>query len=248
MPSLAYLQNQYGTGKALPGFNLPGDPLNTVHGLGGSMGRIGDTITSADGSIGPILNALNASPVCDADMACIAARARLQQSADAKNNPVLPSQTVAPTPTPYPAEVPPATTQTVSPTQTTTTQTVPTAQVIPGKEKPEPTDQNPTPTTSQAPLSPGWERPHHDRRQPADHGNHQPGGSGRPPDPASAGHRHAGAGQPPGRHRCLAAGRPDQTTRGWPRAGLLVPAGDEAGRHHPLDGGLLHSCADPDRR
>ncbi|MGV0993353.1 MAG: RND family transporter [Mycobacterium sp.] len=144
VPSLAYLQNQYGTGKALPGFNLPGDPLNTIHGLGGSMGRIGDTIATVDGSIGPILNALNASPVCDADPACVAARARLQQSADARDNPVLPSQTVAPTTPSFPAEVQPAPTQTVPPTQ-----------AIPGKEKPEPTDQNPAPTTSQAPLSPG---------------------------------------------------------------------------------------------
>ena len=159
VPSLAYLQNQYGTGKALPGFNLGSDPLNTIHGLGGSMERIDDTLTTIDGSIGPILKALNASPSCDADLSCVAARARLQQSADAKNNPVfqIPGATPTPTPTPtttatptpilYPAEV--------QPTQTTPTPTAPQAQTIPGKEKPEPTDQRPVPATASEPLSPG---------------------------------------------------------------------------------------------
>ncbi|HPX37635.1 MAG TPA: RND family transporter [Mycobacterium sp.] len=155
VPSLAYMQNQYGTGKALPGFNLPGDPLNTVHGLGGSMGRIGDSIAMADGSLGPVLNALKSSPVCDADPSCVAARARLQQSADAKNNPVFqiptatttPTTTATPTTPVYPAEVQPPPT-TPSPTGTP-------APTIPGKEKPEATDINPVPTTTRAPLSPG---------------------------------------------------------------------------------------------
>ena len=149
VPSLAYMQNQYGTGAALPGFNLPGDPLNTIHGLGGSMGRIGDSIAMADGSLGPVLNALKSSPVCDADPACIAARTRLQQSADAKTNPVFQIPTATPTPTTprYPAEVQP---QSTPPSPTATT-----SQAIPGKEKPEATDINPVPTTTSAPLSPG---------------------------------------------------------------------------------------------
>ena len=159
VPSLAFLQNQYGTGKALPGFNPGGDPLNTIHGLGGSMGRIGDTLSTVDGSIGPILKALNASPACDADLSCVAARARLQQSADAKSNPIFqipgatptPTTTASPTPVQYPAEVQPSSaTPTPTPTQTPTP-----AQTIPGKEKPDPTDLNPVPTTAAEPLSPG---------------------------------------------------------------------------------------------
>ena len=155
VPSLAFLQNQYGTGKALPGFNLGSDPLNTIHGLGGSMGRIGDTLATVDGSIGPILKALNASPACDADLSCVAARARLQQSADAKNNPVfqIPGATPTPTTTPTSTKVPfPAE---VQPTSTTPTPTPTPAQTIPGKEKPEPTDQNPVPAIGTEPLSPG---------------------------------------------------------------------------------------------
>ena len=155
VPSLAYMQNQYGTGKALPGFNLPGDPQNTIHGLGGSMGRIGDSIVMADSALGPVLKALNASPVCDADPACVAARTRLQKSSDAKTNPVFQIPTPTPTPTPttprYPAEVQPPT-----PTPTATA-TATAAQPVPGKEKPEATDQNPVPTTSSAPLSPGMD-------------------------------------------------------------------------------------------
>ena len=161
VPSLAYLQNQYGTGKALPGFNPGSDPLNTIHGLGGSMGRIGDTLTTADSAIGPILKGLNASPACDADPTCVAARARLQQSVDAKNNPVfqIPGATPTPTTTPTSTKVPfPAEVQPTSTTPTTTPTPTPTptpAQAIPGKEKPEPTDQNPVPAIGTEPLSPG---------------------------------------------------------------------------------------------
>ena len=162
VPSLAYLQNQYGTGKALPGFNLPGDPLNTIHGLGGSMGRINDTITAVDGSIGPVLNALNNNPTCDADPSCVAARARLQQSADAaKNNPVPqigPIPSPEPTPT-YRAEVPPSTSATpttqTAPATTATVSPVPATPAVPGKEKPEPTDINPNPAMTPGPLTPG---------------------------------------------------------------------------------------------
>ena len=167
VPSLAYLQNQYGTGKAMPGFNLPGDPLNTIHGLGGSMGRIGDTITAVDGSIGPVLNALNNNPTCDADPSCVAARARLQQSADAaKNNPVPQIGPIpAPEPTPtYRAEVPPATSAApttsaapatkVAPSTSQTVTTTAPAPAIPGKEKPEPTDINPSPGMTPGPLTP----------------------------------------------------------------------------------------------
>lgn len=168
VPSLAYLQNQYGTGTALPGFNLPGDPLNTIHGLGGSMGRINDTLTAVDGSIGPVLNALNNNPACDADPACVAARARLQQSADAaKNNPVPQIGPIpAPEPTPtYRAEVPPSTSASAaaappSTQSAPTTSAAPTltftapASTIPGKEKPEPTDINPTPAAVPGVVTP----------------------------------------------------------------------------------------------
>ena len=146
--SLAFLQNQYGTGPALPGFEQGSNPLNTIHGLGGSMGRINDTMTAVDGAIVPVLNALNSSPVCDADPACVAARGRLQQTADARNDGDLlnfgnlgqqlesmPESGSTATPTAAPAQAP-----TAAPTTTPTTTT---SAESPGKDKIEPTDINP---------------------------------------------------------------------------------------------------------
>jgi RND superfamily putative drug exporter len=156
--SLAVMQNQYGTGPALPGFEQGSSPLNTIHGLGGSMGRINETMTAADGAIVPVLNALNSSPVCDADPACVAARARLQQTADARDDSELldlgnlgqqlesiPQSQSTSTPTATPTAAP-----TQTPTAITSTES-------PGKDKIEPTDINPSASATgpQAPLNDG---------------------------------------------------------------------------------------------
>ena len=126
--SLAFMQNQYGTGTALPGFELGNDPLNTIHGLGGNMGvNTGDAVAAYDKSIAPVLKALNGNPVCDADPKCVATRARLQLLADARNDGTLNQianlctllEEVPVDPTALPAERP-----------------MPTS-VIPGKEKPD---------------------------------------------------------------------------------------------------------------
>jgi len=125
--SLAFMQNQYGTGKALPGFELGSDPLNTIHGLGGNMGvNTGDAVAAYDKSIAPVLNALNGNPVCDADPKCVATRARLQLLADARDDGTLNQiadlctllEEMPGDPTALPAERP--------------------MPVIPGKEKPGP--------------------------------------------------------------------------------------------------------------
>ena len=125
--SLAFMQNQYGTGKALPGFDIGSNPLNTIHGLGGTIGvNTGDAVAAYDKSIAPVLNALNGNPVCDADPKCVATRARLQSLAEARNDGTLNQianlcallEEVPGDPTALPAERP-----------------MPTP-VIPGKEKP----------------------------------------------------------------------------------------------------------------
>jgi len=125
--SLAFMQNQYGTGKALPGFELGSDPLNTIHGLGGNMGvNTGDAAAAYDKSIAPVLKALTGNPVCDADPKCVATRARLQLLGDARNDGTLNEITnlctlleeIPSDPTALPAERP--------------------MPVIPGKEKPGP--------------------------------------------------------------------------------------------------------------
>jgi len=88
--ALAYMQNRYGTGTALPGFELGGNPLNTIHGLGGNMGvNSGDAVAAYDKSIAPVLEALNGNPVCDADPDCVATRTRLQSLAEARENGTL---------------------------------------------------------------------------------------------------------------------------------------------------------------
>ncbi len=137
------MQNQYGTGKALPGFELGNNPLNPIHGLGGNMGvNSGDAVAAYDKSIAPVLKALNGNPVCDADANCVATRARLQSLAEARNNGTLDQiadlcdllEPTASDPTALPAEQPTP---------------VP---LIPGKEKPGPLAQlpgnQPTPPTS----------------------------------------------------------------------------------------------------
>ena len=88
--ALAFMQNQYGTGTALPGFEPGGNPLNTIHGLGGNMGvNSGDAVAAYDKSIAPVLKALNGNPVCDADPDCVSARSRLQVLADARDDGTL---------------------------------------------------------------------------------------------------------------------------------------------------------------
>ena len=148
--SLAFLQNQYGTGKALPGFDLGSNPLNTIHGLGGSMGvNTQDAIKTYDTSIAPVLKALEGNPVCDADPECVAARDRLQLLAEARENGTLdqiadlcqalqevPTDPAAAQedqgdPTALPAERP--TTPPPAPGKES-----PPGTSIPGKEKPEP--------------------------------------------------------------------------------------------------------------
>ena len=88
--ALAFMQNEYGTGTALPGFDLGSNPLNSIHGLGGKMGvNTGDAVAAYDKSIAPVLDALTGNPVCDADPDCVATRTRLQSLAEARNNGTL---------------------------------------------------------------------------------------------------------------------------------------------------------------
>lgn len=161
--SLAYLQNQYGTGPALPGFEPGSNPLNTIHGLGGSMGRINDTMTAVDGAVVPVLNALNTSPVCDADPACVAARARLQQTSDARTDDNLLNlgnlgqqlQSISGSPAaPAPTTTSTATSPPPLAAESPGPQNGPGSGPPNGKEKVEPTDVNPTPARSAAPAPP----------------------------------------------------------------------------------------------
>lgn len=88
--ALSYLEATFGGDKAIHDFDAANNLLNAVHSLGDLLGtNAADAITTFDQSIDPVLNALNASPVCDADPACIAARQQLLQAKAARDNGTL---------------------------------------------------------------------------------------------------------------------------------------------------------------
>jgi RND superfamily putative drug exporter len=88
--ALTVMQNQFGGNQPLQEFDTTNKLLNAMHALGDSLGmNVADAVTAFNQNISPVLNALNASPVCDADPACVAARAQLQQAAAARDNGTL---------------------------------------------------------------------------------------------------------------------------------------------------------------
>ena len=88
--ALTMLQNQFGGGQTLAQFDNANKLLNAIHSLGSSLGmNVSDAVETFSRDIDPVLNALNASPVCDADPACVASRNRLQQAAVARDNGTL---------------------------------------------------------------------------------------------------------------------------------------------------------------
>jgi RND superfamily putative drug exporter len=71
-------------------FDAANKLLDAMHALGNTLGmNVADAITAFNQNIDPVLNALNTSPVCDADPACATARAQLQQAGVAQGNGTL---------------------------------------------------------------------------------------------------------------------------------------------------------------
>ena len=88
--ALSQMRNQFGGGQVLQQFDTANRLLNAIHGLGDSIGlNVADAVKVFSQSIDPVLNALNASPVCDADPACVTSRDQLRQAAEARNNGTL---------------------------------------------------------------------------------------------------------------------------------------------------------------
>jgi len=88
--ALSYLENTFGGNKAIQDFDASNNLLNSMHVLGDLLGtNVADAIKTFEQSVDPVLNALNASPVCDGDPACVAAREQLKQAAIARNNGTL---------------------------------------------------------------------------------------------------------------------------------------------------------------
>ncbi len=88
--ALTLLQNQFGGDQPLADFDSANHLLDAMHALGDQLGmNVADALAAFNQNINPILNALNTSPVCNADPACVAARGQLQQAAVARDNGTL---------------------------------------------------------------------------------------------------------------------------------------------------------------
>jgi len=88
--ALGYLESTFGGDKPIQDFDASNNLLSAMHGLGALLGtNVADAINTFGQSVEPVLNALNASPVCDADPACVTARDQLKQAAIARKNGTL---------------------------------------------------------------------------------------------------------------------------------------------------------------
>ena len=88
--ALGFLESTFGGDKPIQDFDASNNLLGAMHGLGDLLGtNVADAIHTFGQSVEPVLNALNASPVCDADPACVTAREQLKQAAIARKNGTL---------------------------------------------------------------------------------------------------------------------------------------------------------------
>ena len=88
--ALGFLESTFGGDKPIQDFDASNNLLGAMHGLGALLGtNVADAINTFGQSVEPVLNALNASPVCDADPACVTAREQLKQAAIARKNGTL---------------------------------------------------------------------------------------------------------------------------------------------------------------
>jgi putative drug exporter of the RND superfamily len=87
--SLNAMQTKYGGSKTIDQMDQSSQLISDIHALGDALGinlaRIADIYTWAL----PVVNALNVSPVCDADPGCVESRSDLQRIIDAHNNGTL---------------------------------------------------------------------------------------------------------------------------------------------------------------
>ncbi|MBX7431922.1 MMPL family RND transporter [Mycobacterium sp. Y57] len=87
--ALANLQQQYGGTKTLNEIDKTAHLVANMRSLGDSLGVNLANITDVYGWAAPVVNALNVSPVCDADPRCVASRADLQRIVTAKDDGTL---------------------------------------------------------------------------------------------------------------------------------------------------------------
>ena len=89
LEALTDMRNQFGGTKTLNEFDSATKLVNAMRGLGDSIGITVDDATATFDSVEPVLNALNASPICDADPRCVNTRAQLRKLVAARDNGTL---------------------------------------------------------------------------------------------------------------------------------------------------------------
>jgi RND superfamily putative drug exporter len=87
--ALAYMQNQFGGERTFREIDNAAKLVNSMRALGDTMGINFANLASSFDWVGPVVTALNASPVCDADPVCGTARVQLQRLATARDDGTL---------------------------------------------------------------------------------------------------------------------------------------------------------------
>jgi putative drug exporter of the RND superfamily len=84
--ALTFLQNNFGSDKTFNDIDNAAKLLADIHTLGDAIGVNLANINDAVGWAGPILHALNITPVCDLDPSCVTARKQLERLAAARDS------------------------------------------------------------------------------------------------------------------------------------------------------------------
>jgi putative drug exporter of the RND superfamily len=83
--TLSSVRTQYGGDKLVRDVDAAAKLVDGINELGNSMGINFTAVKDVFAWIGPVLNALQANPVCDADSSCASTRAQFQQIVEARN-------------------------------------------------------------------------------------------------------------------------------------------------------------------
>lgn len=86
LDALSLMETQFGGNKTFNDIDNSAKLLSGMHALGDAIGQNVANLTDVVNSAGPVVNALDASPVCDADPACVEARANLHQVLTARED------------------------------------------------------------------------------------------------------------------------------------------------------------------
>lgn len=82
--ALAYLQNQFGGEKTLGDIGNTTQLVGRIRELGDALGEYSAYMAATLDMIGPVMTALDASPICDSDPSCAGARVQLQRVVTAR--------------------------------------------------------------------------------------------------------------------------------------------------------------------